>query len=83
MKYCFFFCVCRFIYVPCPHTAEVLAEALVECLMDWNLDLKLSTVTLDNCSTNDAMVNILLDKLPSNSLLLGGKSFTCVVLHTY
>ncbi|XP_042472454.1 zinc finger BED domain-containing protein DAYSLEEPER-like [Zingiber officinale] len=29
----------RFIYVLCPHTAEVLANALVDCLLDWNLDL--------------------------------------------
>ncbi|XP_073281233.1 zinc finger BED domain-containing protein DAYSLEEPER-like isoform X1 [Primulina huaijiensis] len=28
----------RFIYVPCPHTAEVLANSLVDCLLDWNLD---------------------------------------------
>ncbi|XP_072072007.1 zinc finger BED domain-containing protein RICESLEEPER 2-like [Arachis hypogaea] len=30
----------RFIYVPAPHTAEVLLEVLVDCLMDWNLDRK-------------------------------------------
>ncbi|XP_025678841.1 zinc finger BED domain-containing protein RICESLEEPER 2-like [Arachis hypogaea] len=29
-----------FIYVPAPHTAEVLSEVLVDCLMDWNLDRK-------------------------------------------
>ncbi|XP_075497009.1 zinc finger BED domain-containing protein RICESLEEPER 3-like isoform X2 [Primulina tabacum] len=28
----------RFIYVPCSHTAEVLANSLVDCLLDWNLD---------------------------------------------
>ncbi|XP_042466353.1 zinc finger BED domain-containing protein DAYSLEEPER-like [Zingiber officinale] len=28
----------RFIYVSCPHIAEVLKNALVDCLLDWNLD---------------------------------------------
>ncbi|KAI3748421.1 hypothetical protein L6452_11473 [Arctium lappa] len=31
----------RFIYVPCPHTSEVLVDVLYECLLDWNLDRKL------------------------------------------
>ncbi|TXG74484.1 hypothetical protein EZV62_003063 [Acer yangbiense] len=30
--------ILRFIYVPCPHTAETLCEALNDCLMDWNID---------------------------------------------
>ncbi|KZV22165.1 hypothetical protein F511_33795 [Dorcoceras hygrometricum] len=65
----------RFIYVPCPHTAEVLANALVECLLDWNLDRKLSTLTVDNCTTNDAMIECILDKLHPSSLILEGKLF--------
>ncbi|KAL0402085.1 UNVERIFIED_CONTAM: putative AC transposase [Sesamum latifolium] len=31
-------CILRFAYVPAPHTAEVLADTLVEALMDWNID---------------------------------------------
>lgn len=60
-------------YVPCPHTSEVLCEALIECLLDWNLDRNLSTITMDNCSTNDAMVDLLLEKLPIDAMLLAGK----------
>ncbi|KAL8544387.1 hypothetical protein ACS0TY_004794 [Phlomoides rotata] len=52
-----------FIYVPCPHTSAVICDALVDCLLDWNLDHKLSTLTLDNCSTNDALINDILRKL--------------------
>ncbi|XP_071738736.1 zinc finger BED domain-containing protein RICESLEEPER 2-like [Rutidosis leptorrhynchoides] len=33
----------RFIYVPSPHTAEVLADVLYETLCDWNIDRKIST----------------------------------------
>ena len=39
-----------------PHTTDCLSQILVKCLLDWNLDRKISTVTLDNCSTNDAMI---------------------------
>jgi hypothetical protein len=62
----------RFIYVPSPHTKEVLSTVLLECLLEWNVDRKLSTVTVDNCTTNDAMMRILLEKLEVSSLALGG-----------
>ncbi|KAL0462634.1 UNVERIFIED_CONTAM: hypothetical protein Slati_0151000 [Sesamum latifolium] len=65
--------ILRFVYVSAPHTAEVLAQALSEILMDWNIDRKLSTITVDNCTTNDAMFHHLLDKLPSKDLPLDGK----------
>lgn len=54
--------IIRFAYVPCPHTAEVLCELLMETFLEWNIDRKLSTLTVDNCTTNDAMINLLLDK---------------------
>ncbi|GMY21390.1 zinc finger BED domain-containing protein RICESLEEPER 2-like [Fagus crenata] len=64
--------IMRFIYVPSPHTKEVLSTILLECLLEWNVDRKLSTVTVDNCTTNDAMMRILLEKLEVSSLALGG-----------
>ncbi|KAL5548378.1 hypothetical protein UlMin_003609 [Ulmus minor] len=60
-------------YVPSPHDAENLGDALMECLLDWNIERKLLTLTLDNCSTNDAMVNVMLDKLDKSLLLVNGK----------
>ncbi|XP_030964150.1 zinc finger BED domain-containing protein RICESLEEPER 2-like [Quercus lobata] len=38
----------------------------------WNIDRKLSTIIVDNCSTNDAMMRLLLNKLDTSSLMLGG-----------
>ncbi|KAF7147431.1 hypothetical protein RHSIM_Rhsim03G0207300 [Rhododendron simsii] len=67
--------ILRFIYVPCPHTKEVLCDQLLNCLMDWNIDRKISSITVDNCSTNDAMIDLLWDKLDSTSLMLGGELF--------
>ncbi|XP_057745028.1 zinc finger BED domain-containing protein RICESLEEPER 2-like [Arachis stenosperma] len=65
--------ILSFCYVPCPHTSEVLTETLMKILLEWNIDRKLSTITLDNCSTNDAMIDGLLGRLDSSFLMLGGK----------
>ena len=59
-------------YVPCPHNAEVICEALHACLVEWHLEKKISTVTLDNCTSNDKAMEILLDKLDTSSLMLKG-----------
>jgi hypothetical protein len=40
--------------------------------MDWNIDTKLSTITLDNCSTNDAMIDKIKAKLKPEKLLRDG-----------
>jgi hypothetical protein len=47
---------CRFIYVPAPHTAEVITDVLHEVLLDWHIETNLSTITPDNCSVNDNLV---------------------------
>ena len=61
--------------MPCPHTAENLSNALMDCMLDWNIDRKISTLTLDNCSTNNCMIDILLDKFTPNSLIMRGQLF--------
>lgn len=67
------FFLTRFLYVPAPHNAEVLADALKQCIQSWNLDLRLASITVDNCTTNDAMMNIIKDSFPYGSLLLDGE----------
>jgi hypothetical protein len=67
------FFICRFIYVPSPHTAEALSDVLMKCLMDWHNDKNTSTLTLDNCSTNDALITLMNRKLRGKKPLLGGK----------
>ncbi|XP_075658807.1 zinc finger BED domain-containing protein RICESLEEPER 2-like [Castanea sativa] len=62
----------RFVYVPSPHTKDVLVEVLVDYFLELNIDRKLSTITVDNCSTNDVMIRLLLNKLDTSSLMLGG-----------
>ncbi|CAN1248085.1 Zinc finger BED domain-containing protein RICESLEEPER 2, partial [Linum perenne] len=60
----------RFLHVPAPHTSERLAAWLCNCLLSWNVDTKLSTITLDNCSTNDSMISLVRDKLMPPNLLM-------------
>ncbi|KAG8383633.1 hypothetical protein BUALT_Bualt04G0034300 [Buddleja alternifolia] len=61
-----------------PHTAEVLCDLLADALMDWNIDRKVSKITVDNCTTNDAMLRRLLDRLSTKDILLDRK-----VLHMH
>uniref|UniRef100_A0A5B6YZU5 BED-type domain-containing protein n=2 Tax=Davidia involucrata TaxID=16924 RepID=A0A5B6YZU5_DAVIN len=65
--------ILRFVYVPAPHNEEVLSNFLIDCLFDLNIDRKLSAITMDYCTTNDAIIDCLLDKLDTNSLLLEGR----------
>jgi hypothetical protein len=65
--------ICRFIYVPAPHTADVIGDHLYESLVEWNLDEKLSAVTLDNCTTNDAVIPYLVRNIGKEKLINGGK----------
>ncbi|XP_030940844.1 zinc finger BED domain-containing protein RICESLEEPER 2-like [Quercus lobata] len=60
-----------FVYVPSPHKKDVLAKVLVDCFLEWNINRKLSTITVDNCNTNDVMIRLLLNKLDTSSLMLG------------
>lgn len=53
--------------MPCPHTAEMLCEVMTDTYLEWNIERKLSTLTCDNATTNDAMISLLLDKFNSTS----------------
>ncbi|KAL5570508.1 hypothetical protein UlMin_027083 [Ulmus minor] len=74
--------ILRFMYVPCPHNAETISDALMGCLMDWNVDRKLSTLNVDNCTANDVAIPIMKDKLFSSGLMLSGDFFhMCCTAH--
>ncbi|KAK2661313.1 hypothetical protein Ddye_007846 [Dipteronia dyeriana] len=67
--------IIRFAHVQCPHTFVVLADAMMDCILDWHIVKKVSALTVDNCSTNNAMIPIILDKLSSGSTLLNEEMF--------
>ncbi|KAL4388481.1 hypothetical protein GQ457_09G023180 [Hibiscus cannabinus] len=67
--------IIRFEYVPTPHTGDVIATRLMKCFLDWNIDRKLMSITVDNCSVNDAVVELLLDRLGRDTLVVDGTLF--------
>uniref|UniRef100_A0A0A9E398 Uncharacterized protein n=1 Tax=Arundo donax TaxID=35708 RepID=A0A0A9E398_ARUDO len=54
-------------------STEVISEELYESLVEWNLDEKVSTVTLDNCITNDAIIPLFVRKIGKSKLISDGK----------
>ncbi|CAN0881602.1 Putative AC transposase [Linum grandiflorum] len=58
-------------YIPAPYTGDKLTKRLYDCLLDWNIDGKLSSITLDNSTTNDSMITLLKNKM--GDLLLDGR----------
>ena len=57
--------------MPFPHTKEVFFGVLYT-LLEWNIDRKLSIMTMDHCNTNDAVIKMILDKLQHGKLIMRG-----------
>ncbi|CAN1128770.1 Zinc finger BED domain-containing protein RICESLEEPER 2 [Linum perenne] len=62
-------CLLDFCAVSPPHSGLVISDALHKCLVDWNLEKKVWTITVDNATSNDVAMRTLkgtlnyLDKL--------------------
>jgi hypothetical protein len=56
-------CVLNFVELDPPHTGVVIYQAIFECLVEWNIEDKLITITLDNASNNDTAITNLTSKL--------------------
>jgi len=54
---------------------ETIYKELTECFSDWNLGRKLPSLMMDNCSSNDAIITILKNRLEIRELPLQGKIF--------
>ena len=50
----------------------MLTEVLVDVMLGWNVDSRLSAITVDNCSTNDSMIGKIKAKLSVDCLLNDG-----------
>ncbi|KAI3465809.1 hypothetical protein Pfo_022472 [Paulownia fortunei] len=51
---------------------------LQHCILRYNIDHKVSTIMIDNCTTNNAILHLLLDKLSKRDILLNGKLLICL-----
>ncbi|XP_073062862.1 zinc finger BED domain-containing protein RICESLEEPER 2-like isoform X2 [Primulina eburnea] len=66
----------NFCEVPPPHTGIVVCDVLNKCLVEWGIENKVWTVTVDNAAYNDVAIRSLKENLSyKNSLPLSGKLF--------
>ena len=66
--------IISFCDAPPPHFRFVISDAIFKSLLDWGLENKVCTITLNNANNNDAAVRILKDAI-KRKLMLGGKIF--------
>ena len=50
----------------------MLTEVLIDAMLGWNVDSRLSAITVDNCSTNDSIIGKIKAKLSVDCLLNDG-----------
>ncbi|XP_042988803.1 zinc finger BED domain-containing protein RICESLEEPER 1-like [Carya illinoinensis] len=68
--------VLNFCNVPPPHTSLLIADALEKCFQTWGIENKISSITVDNASSNDVAIRILKDDFRlKRTLTVGGKLF--------
>ncbi|KAI3446774.1 hypothetical protein Pfo_003439 [Paulownia fortunei] len=66
----------NFCDIPPPHIGVVICDVLHKCLVEWGIENKVWTVTVDNAAYNDVVVRMLKDNLSyKNNLPLSGKLF--------
>jgi hypothetical protein len=61
--------ILNFIRIDPSHTEDMLSEAVMSCLMDWDIDRKLFSMILDSCSTCDNIAIRIGDRLMQNRFL--------------
>ena len=68
--------ILNFVDIPPPHTGIVICDALKKCFVEWGIESKVRTVTVDNASYNDVALEFLqADLKPINKFPLDGKFF--------
>jgi hypothetical protein len=55
--------VLNFVELDPPHTGLVIAHAVFECMVEWKIEDKVMSITLDNASNNDTATTNLSAKL--------------------
>jgi len=66
----------NFFNVPPPHSGVVIADALRKCFIEWGIENKVLTITVDNARANDSAIRIIKDDFElTNELDVGGRLF--------
>lgn len=50
----------------------MISDCLLKSFLDWNIDRKICTITLDNCSVNNGVIELIVEQLGSGALMSGG-----------
>nr|GEY08463.1 zinc finger BED domain-containing protein RICESLEEPER 2-like [Tanacetum cinerariifolium] len=61
--------VLNFRVIPPPHTGSLLAHSVITFLREWGIKNKVFTITLDNATNNNGLVDCLKDQLSLNDAL--------------
>jgi hypothetical protein len=68
--------ILNFFNVPPPHSGVVIADALRKCFIEWGIEDKVLTITVDNARANDSAIRIIKDDFElRNELAVGGRLF--------
>ncbi|XP_020534322.1 zinc finger BED domain-containing protein RICESLEEPER 2-like [Jatropha curcas] len=68
--------ILNLIDIPPRHTGVVICDALHKCIVEWEIEDKVWTITVDSAAYNDVAIRLLKDNLLyKNSLALNGKLF--------
>nr|GMD39372.1 zinc finger BED domain-containing protein RICESLEEPER 2-like [Ipomoea batatas] len=68
--------ILSFCDMPLPYSSFEFSKKVYNCLVDWEIDRKVFSITLDNTSANDVMVRLVKQQLLlQNSLLCEGEFF--------
>lgn len=68
--------IISFCGLPPPHTGLAIADAILQCLIDWGIENKVCIVTMDNASANDTAIRNLKDNFSlKGTLYFNGRIF--------
>ena len=79
--------VLNFVELDPPHSGNVIAQAVFECVAAWNIEDKIISITLDNASNNDKAIRNLKARFVARgtraSYCFVPKYFSCSLLCSY
>jgi len=59
-----------------PYSGVIIVDALRKCFLDWGIEDKAFTITVDNVKANDSTIRIIEDDFElRNALPVGGRLF--------
>ena len=68
--------VLNFVHLDPPRRGIEISDAIFKCLIEWGIENKVYTISIDNASNNDTAIKILREIFSrKRSLLCGGKLF--------